>query len=408
MNNERRVILWFRNDLRIHDNEALTEALSDAATLLPVYVFDERVFRGETRFGFPKTGSFRAKFIIESVKNLRENLRKLGSDLVVRVGKPEEEVFALAKEIKSSWVFCNRERTDEELKVQDALESELWTVGQEIRYSRGKMLYYTADLPFPVTHSPEIFTQFRKEVEKMVPVRPPLATPEELPTFPEGVTIGDIPTLATLGYNTEEIEKSKDAIQLGGEDEGLARLKYYIWDTDHIANYKETRNGLLGMDFSSKLSTYLAQGCISPKKIYEEIKRYEKTKTKNKSTYWLYFELLWRDFFRLMGKKHGNHIFKRHGLKFKSREDLVDDMARFRIWSEGRTGVPFVDAAMIELNKTGYISNRSRQNVASFLVNDLKVNWQIGAEYFESLLIDYDPCSNWCNWNYVAGVGNDR
>jgi len=108
-----------------------------------------------------------------------------------------------------------------------------------------------------------------------------------------------------------------------------------------------------------------------------------------------------------MGKKHGNQIFLKGGIKQAVREDLSDNMTLFRIWSEGRTGMPFIDAAMRELNQTGYMSNRARQNVASFLVNDLKVNWQLGAEYFESLLIDYDPCSNWGNWNYVAGVGSD-
>jgi deoxyribodipyrimidine photo-lyase len=79
----------------------------------------------------------------------------------------------------------------------------------------------------------------------------------------------------------------------------------------------------------------------------------------------------------------------------------------FAVWAEGRTGVPFIDANMRELAETGFMSNRGRQNVASFLVRDLKVNWQMGAEYFESQLLDYDPCSNWCNWNYVAGVGSD-
>lgn len=407
MNNERRVILWFRNDLRLHDNEALTDAIAGVDVLVPIYVFDERVFGGKTRFGFEKTASFRAKFIIESVLNLRDNLRKKGSDLIIRIGKPEEVVFETAKALKTSWVFCNRERTHEELSVQDALESELWTIGQEIRYSRGKMLYYTSDLPFPVPHAPEVFTQFRKEVEKMVPIRSPLPVPDELPRFPEDIEVGEVPTLADLGYSKSAIEAADKTLLPGGEVEGLQRLKYYLWDSDHIKRYKETRNGLLGMDYSSKLSAYLSQGCLSPKKVYAELKEYEKKRTKNNSTYWLYFELLWRDFFRLMGKKHGNDIFKRHGLKQSEREDLEDDTARFRIWSEGRTGVPFVDAAMIELNTTGFMSNRSRQNVASFLVNDLKVNWQMGAEYFESLLIDYDPCSNWCNWNYVAGVGND-
>ena len=107
-----------------------------------------------------------------------------------------------------------------------------------------------------------------------------------------------------------------------------------------------------------------------------------------------------------MGKKHGNKIFKLEG-PMHVKKDLKEDMYLFRIWAEGRTGIPFIDANMIQLNKTGFMSNRGRQNVASFLVHNLKLNWLMGAEYFESLLIDYDPCSNYGNWNYISGVGSD-
>jgi len=117
--------------------------------------------------------------------------------------------------------------------------------------------------------------------------------------------------------------------------------------------------------------------------------------------------LLWRDFFRLMGKKHGNRIFLKGGVQNKPLRQLKNNRELLELWINGRTGVPFIDANMRELKATGWMSNRGRQNVASFLVRDLKVNWQLGAEYFESQLIDYDPCSNWGNWNYVAGIGSD-
>lgn len=403
---DKKVILWFRNDLRLEDNEALNEAYDSRATVYPVYVFDERVFKGKTKYGFRKTDVYRAKFILESVLDLKNQLQGRGTDLIIKIGKPEEIIFDLAKELKSSWVFCNRERTDEELKVQDALEMSLWSIGQEVRYSRGKMLYYTADLPFPITHAPDVFTQFRKEVEKIVRVRPPLEAPESVPFVTE-YEYGETPTLQELGYSAGDINRSQQTLLIGGCKTGLDRLKHYFWDSESVSEYKETRNGLLGMDYSSKFSAYLAHGCISPKMIYHELSRYEKQVKKNSSTYHLFFELLWRDFFRLMGKKHGNTIFQKGGIKQEERKDLTDNLALFKIWSEGRTGIPFIDAAMRELNTTGFMSNRARQNVASFLVNDLHVNWQMGAEYFESLLIDYDPCSNWGNWNYVSGVGCD-
>ncbi len=404
-----RLIVWFRQDLRVHDNEALTDALRCAEEVIPVYIFDERVFMGKTKFGFPKTGAHRAQFIIDSVKDLRQSLKDLGCNLLVRVGKPEEILFKLANELKTSWVFCNRERTSEEIKVQDALEKKLWSIGQEIIYSRGKMLYYTQDLPFPVTHTPDTFTQFRKEVEKFVPIRKPLPLPvkEDFKPIMVALDYGRIPEIEDFGLEPVE-ENDQVSIKFkGGEKAGKERLNYYLWETDAIKEYKETRNNLLGADYSSKLSPWLAQGCLSPKYIYHEIKRYEEERTKNDSTYWLGMELMWRDFFRLMGKKYEEKIFLKGGIKEDINPSWKNDRTLFEIWAEGRTGIPFIDANMRELNQTGFMSNRGRQNVASFLVKDLKVNWQMGAAYFESRLIDYDPCSNWGNWNYVAGVGSD-
>lgn len=406
---KKRVIVWFRQDLRLHDNEALADALRTSEEVIPVYVFDERVFNGQTKYGFPKTGPHRAKFIIESITDLRNSLKAIGSNLIVRIGKPEEALFELAQEVKSAWIFCNRERTAEEVKVQDKLEKKLWEIGQEVRYSRGKMLYYTADLPFPVTHTPDIFTHFRKEVEKYIQVREPLAAPVKGDFQPWSIRMeeGGIPDLSDFGHELTEAEERSVINFKGGETAGLARLQYYLWETDAIKNYKETRNGLIGEHYSSKFSAWLTHGCLSPKKIYQELKRYEVERTKNKSTYWLFFELLWRDFFRLMGKKHGNAIFQRGGTLGLESENYKDDEQLLQVWVEGRTGIPFIDANMRELALTGFMSNRGRQNVASFLVKDLHVNWQMGADYFESMLIDYDPCSNWGNWNYIAGVGSD-
>lgn len=403
-----RSIVWFRQDLRLHDNEALMDALNVSDEIVPVFVFDERVFTEETRFGFPKTGKYRAKFIIESVEDLRRSLQRIGSNLIVRVGKPEEEIFEIAKEIKSSWVFCNRERTREELQVQDALEKNLWSVGQEIRYSRGKMLYYTSDLPFPITHTPDVFSQFRKEVERYVKVREPLPRPErDLPAMSIKIESGDIPCLSTFGMADFEDDPRIVLPFKGGETEGLERLQYYLWESDLIKSYKETRNGMIGGDYSSKFSPWLAQGCLSPKRIYQEIRKYEIERGSNESTYWLFFELIWRDFFRFMAKKYEDKIFLKGGTKGEADPKWHENRDLFSQWSEGRTGVPFIDANMRELNATGFMSNRGRQNVASFLVKDLNINWQMGASYFESLLIDYDVASNWGNWNYVAGVGSD-
>lgn len=402
-----RAIVWFRQDLRLNDNEALDAALDCAEEVVPVYIFDSRIFEGKTSFGFPKTGAHRAQFIIEAVQDLRTQFRKMHIDLVIRIGKAEDILTEMAVEMQASWVFGNMERMQEEAEVQDELEKRLWAKGIELRLSRGKMLYYTQDLPFPIAHTPEIFTTFRKEVEKIVRVRLPLPYPTRFEKWTRRIDVGDVPTVEDFGHKPIVADSRSAFPYKGGETVALERMRHYFWGTDAVKTYKETRNGLLGADFSTKFSPFLAQGCISAKTIYDELKRYEAAKGSNESTYWVFFELLWRDYFRLMGKKHGNNLFKIEGLAQKTNKNWSQDRKIFDKWAAGKTGIPFIDANMRELNATGFMSNRGRQNVASYLVHDLKINWLMGAEYFESLLLDYDVCSNYGNWNYAAGVGND-
>jgi len=408
MQTKRRAIVWFRQDLRLHDNVALNEAINSAIEVIPVYIFDERWFNGETNFGFAKIGPHRTKFIIESIKNLRANLKRIDGELIVRVGKTEDILFELAKKAKSSWIFCNRERTADEVAVQDALEQKLWSIGQEIRFSRGKMLYHTADLPFPIQHVPDSFAQFRKETERYVPVREPLEVPQKnLAQLTVDIDPGEIPGMADFGFEDCKDEARSVLHFQGGESEGLKRLHYYLWETDLVQTYRKTQDEMLGGDYSTKLSPWLAQGCLSPKRVYHELKRYEAERGENKSTYAIFQDLLWRDFYRFMAKKHGDVIFEKGGIQGKAPVEGSNDFRLLQRWVDGETGIPFIDAHMKEIALTGYMSNRGRQNVASFLINDLQVNWQMGAEYFESILIDYDVTSNWGNWNYQAGVGSE-
>ena len=183
-------------------------------------------------------------------------------------------------------------------------------------------------------------------------------------------------------------------------------MREYIWDHDRLRVYKHTRNGMLAVDDSSKLSTWLANGSLSPRTVAAEVARYEIERIANESTYWLIFELLWRDYFQFIAAKHGRHLFQVGGLQ-RNRLPWEHSIERFNAWKLGRTGYPLVDANMQELAATGYMSNRGRQNVGSFLTKNLGIDWRMGAEWFESLLIDYDVASNYGNWNYVAGVGND-
>lgn len=192
----------------------------------------------------------------------------------------------------------------------------------------------------------------------------------------------------------------------GGETAGQDRLNDYFWKTDSLRRYKETRNGMLGADYSSKFSPWLAMGCLSPRQIASEVQRYERERVANDSTYWLIFELLWRDYFAMMVAKHGANVFGVEGLRGEALP-WNQDVDSCDLWRTGRTGFPLIDANMRELVTSGFMSNRGRQNVGSFLTKNLGVDWRMGAEWFESQLIDHDPCSNYGNWNYVAGVGND-
>lgn len=399
-------IYWIKSDLRALDNEILDEIAKNEGFILPVYCVDPRQFE-KTSFGFPKTGIFRTKFLLESLKDLKLQFQDFGADLVVRKGKPEEIIFALARQFKVAGVYCQEEATSEETDVENALNLNLKTIGLELEYFWGNTLYNYDDLPLEnISELPDIFTQFRKLVEKKSDIRPTFSLPEKL-KIPEDISVGEIPKLSDFGFDEKEIEKcGRQCKFIGGSTFALQRLKAYFWENDCLKNYKETRNDLLGMDYSSKFSPWLALGCISPRTIFEEVEKYEKNRIKNSSTYWMIFELIWRDYFRFVAMKFGNKIFHSGGIK-NEKNYGSQNIELFWKWANGETGIPFIDANMIELKETGFMSNRGRQNVASFLVKDLKLDWRMGAEWFESMLVDYDPCSNYGNWNYVAGIGND-
>ncbi|ACK68811.1 cryptochrome, DASH family [Gloeothece citriformis PCC 7424] len=400
----KRILIWFRNDLRLHDHEALNEALQEKADIIPFYCFDERQFR-TTSYGFPKTGKFRAQFLLESVADLRQSLQKLGSNLVIRQGLPELIIPQIAQPLNITALYYHEEVTAEELTVEKRLKKALAKCNIKVESFWGTTLYHPDNLPFEIYQLPELFTNFRKQVERKSTVAPVLPAPKSLPPLPD-LDIGNLPSLSELGLEPAVFEPRGVLKFQGGEIAGRERLQDYIWQKNCLKNYKETRNEMLGADYSSKFSPWLAHGCLSPRYIYEEVQKYEHQRVKNDSTYWLIFELLWRDFFRFICAKHGNKIFFSQGLQGI---DLPwkEDWQRFKLWQEGKTGYPLVDANMRELATTGFMSNRGRQNVASFLTKNLGINWLMGAEWFESLLIDYDVCSNYGNWNYTAGVGND-
>ena len=400
-----RVLLWFRNDLRLHDHVLLHEAAKKNKAILAVYCFNP-LFYGKSPIKTNRTGPFRAKFIIESVKDLREGFKNLGGTLIVCHGTPETILPELVQTYAIDEVIVHQEVAYDENREMDLVERELWKKKIPLTSFIGHTLYHKQDLPFPIKDIPDTFTIFRKKIEKESAIRAEYPMPENIAFIPV-IDEGRIPDLKELGISNIRKNPASCIPFEGGEKAALSRLNHYIWETESILSYKETRNALTGVNFSSGLSPYLSLGCISPRRVYHEIKKFENEKYSNDSTYWLIFELLWRDFFRFMFKKHGNRYFLQSGIRNAAPIYFAGEEKRFESWKNASTPNRLINAFMKELKTTGYLSNRGRQIVASYLIHDLKVNWTWGAWYFEEYLVDYTPASNWGNWAYLAGVGND-
>lgn len=396
-----RALHWFRNDLRIHDHRVLSTIHEHADTLLCVFVLDPRWFAA-TPLGFPKTGEHRRRFLYETLTDLDQELRGHGQRLLVVEGVPSEVLPRLVSDYSITNVFCSREVTTEEVDDEEQVIASITPIPVHRFWDR--TLIHPDDLPFQLADLPDVFTQFRTKVERPWKVRALHPTAIQLPPPPELLEDDAERALPTYAPSTPS---ALSAFPFrGGPISGIARMDDYIHGRQLIRTYKDTRNGLLGETYSSKLSPWLATGSLSPGMIYHAVRHHEAQYGANDSTYWLLFELLWRDFFRFTAAKHGAHLFHRWSLRGTG-PTWVHDRDLFQRWCVGATGDDFVDANMRELHATGWMSNRGRQNVASCLSKTLGIDWRWGAAWFESQLIDYDPCSNYGNWAYVAGVGND-
>ena len=397
-------LVWFRNDLRVQDHRGLNQAIASYDNVIAYYTFNPNHYCN-IRWGFKKTEKYRTKFLIESVKDLKTALKKLNITLVIDLKSPQQTIPEIVKKYQVKSIYLQKEWTkeelDEEKEVSNAIEDKVsWVRHYE------QMLFHPEELPFHISQIPEVFGSFRKSCEKDVAVKPLIALTRPLPSSNLLQKSYELPHISDLGLESTETDHRSAFPFHGGTANAIERLRLYFWETKKLSYYKNTRNGLVGTDYSSKFSPWLANGSISPKMIYWEIKRYEKSVQKNQSTYWLIFELIWRDYFKYISMKHGNKIFKIKGILERDYR-WGNSYSVFDSWCEGKTSEPFVNANMIELKQTGWMSNRGRQNVASFLAKDLKMDWRMGAAYFESLLIDYDVHSNYGNWMYVSGIGND-
>ena len=409
------VLYWLRNDLRLHDNEVLAALPSTATALLPVYCFDPVALGPDAYLDLPRVGPHRLPFLLETLADLQARYIALGSNIHFVVGRPEEALPALARQLGLQAVWASTEHTTEEEEAEDALTDAL---GPDIPLRRFETLtlLHPADLSINVQNLPFSFSKFRFDVASRTPVRPPLPTPKSLPPLPAGLVPAPLPNAAALmaaldlpapAVPARDHRSALPALS-GGETAGLARLHDYAVARHLIGRYDDTRNQLLGEAFSTKFSPWLANGSLSARQIWVAIDDYDTTHgARSKGALQLRLELLWRDYFRLLAHKAGPDFFRWRGLRDQQPKPTRPDRAVFDAWAAGRTGNAFVDANMRELAATGFMSNRGRQNAASFLIHDLHQDWRWGAAYFEHQLIDHDAASNWGNWKYIAGTGTD-
>jgi deoxyribodipyrimidine photo-lyase len=337
------------------------------------------------------------------------------------VGDATEAVPHLCGESADMYVtsgVCSEETTDEkrmdkQLKARRGKLNKVW----------GNTLYMPDDCGCAANNIPLLFTSFKNKAESRGRIRNPCDASKVFPRLPTpsqddikkdlDAALKFMPTLEELGYPADEAaaamqDDPRGVMKFqGGEEAALQRLQKWMFEDDNLKDYFNIRNGMLGEGYSSKLSPWLALGCISPRRIWLEAQRYEQQRVKNKSTYWLVFELTWRDFYIYLGLSQGDKLFVPGGVSGE-RMSWKGSKADLENWKAGKTGDQLVDANMRELEATGFMSNRGRQNVASYLIFDLGVDWRYGAAHFEEKLLDHDPCSNWGNWVAAAGLTGQR
>ena len=393
-------LVWFRNNLRIEDNISLSKAINNSDNIFGFINIDPKNFL-LTKYGFKKTEKYRAKFLLETISDLKSQLDTLNISLIITHKDFDKSINEMINKYEITNIYTQTEWTRDELKEESFIPDEINLIKDFDQF-----LFSPNDVKGLYDNIPRGFSNFRKKCEKYLSVNDILSIPNSLNPDNKILVDYSIPTLSDLGFEDFDVHKDSVFRFKGGETNAKDRIKNYFFDTRNVSRYKLTRNGLIGEDYSSKFSPWLANGSVSVKYIFKLLKEYETKVEKNDSTYWLYFELIWRDFFKYVSMQHKDKFFNKDGIYGEDKE-WSDDKDVLLKWINGETDEPFINANMIELSNTGFMSNRGRQNVANYLTKELKIDWRIGAEYFESMLIDYDVHSNYGNWLYNAGIGND-
>lgn len=394
------VIHWFRRDLRLQDNLALHAAFRSGARVLPVFVLDPSILRSR------QSDSTRMAFLLRSLDALDESLRALGSRLVVRYGDPLPVLIQLVREMGVSALYVNRDYSPYATRRDARLLREMPV---PIHAFDDEVLIPPADILKPDLSPYTVYTPY-KNVWRKLP-KPPVSLIELTPDLfvdAARAPAGDIPTLADLGFSP--------AIALPQTGEAYAVNRLHEFAAADIYTYAESRNNLIVHPFAearekgpSYLSPYFRFGLLSPRQAYWTARTaYEAAPdeaARQSVTAWV-DELIWREFY-VQILAHFPHVqegsFKREYDQLEWRTS-PDELAA---WKEGMTGYPVVDAAMRQLRQVGWLPNRARMIVASFLSKDLLIHWREGEAHFMQHLLDGDPAQNNGGWQWSAGTGTD-
>ncbi len=389
-------LYWFTHDLRLNDNQLLKLACEQKTPLSFVYCVDPKWFK-TTRFSSQTMGKYRWQFLVSALRDLDAQLKSYGQHLVVYHQPAYEVISHYYHHHNVRTLYCSEQIGFNERQSLSAIGNTFDNL--KINQANTFTLYDEHQLPFSGNDLPATFSKFRKIIEHH---EPQILAPINTPTYLPPPLIAPMPWPKTL----PEIKKWAVSSQfIGGEQAAMEHLNHYFTG-DAASNYKQTRNALDGVENSTKFSLWLANGNLSVRLIIAALHDYEQKHGANDSTYWIFFELLWREYFQLYSVCYGKKLFSFKGIG--SKKPLTSFYSqRFKQWCLGTTPYPIVNACMKQLNQTGYMSNRGRQLVASCLVHELNLDWRFGAAYFEQQLIDYDVAANWGNWQYLAGVGAD-
>ncbi len=396
-----KTLYLFQDDLRSSNNALFAKAYESSDQLFCAYVKPDN-FDATNELGFVDWGKQRKKVLLQALDSLSLELQVLNLEFLFFENNQTLKSFIQENKIDVFFKSLIPYKFESEIlndfpkltKVVSEPNSFLTSLNE-------------SDLSFKDLKS---FIRFRKIVEtKKWPTR---SLTSNVKMEANKFALGSESYLKTLKVKHWVKESLSDLNQIeisfdlkGDRSSALNHVKNYIWNLHKIKNYKETRNGMLEFFDSTKLSAWLALGVLSPVEVFKEILEYEKEVVSNSSTYWLKLELLWRDYFKHVGLKYGDLMFSKAGLEEVHNESSIPDQKTFHNWTLGKTRNSFINANMIELKTTGFMSNRGRQNVASYLCHELNLPWTWGARWFESCLIDYDPSSNYGNWQYISGAG---